>query len=315
MEKQGGDSGSEKLLACLPRFDGASGLSFLSSFDWWSLSARSALRFAPICLPCGLGLAFANIIVVWVYYFFEQQMKSLQAHPEQLIERLAFLALVLLIGVAAGLVLSLWALTKWLFNLTAYARCLVNASSLPGKDEFSQSRTYVADRRGYLAKLWLVASLYLLVPVLPLSVLISLKVVTGPEFMIQGKPIINLPDWVHVASIVGAGFLSTISAAYTLSTVVFSAVSQAPPWATATESLRQCCIHWRSVLVMTVSVVVLNVLISSPQVIFILTPLFAIIQSNLALNVGCQLWLGIMSLWLWPLSLAPFCELVRRGAC
>lgn len=313
METPVGDSGTSQAGAEPPCFQARSFSSFLLSGLWWRQQAAIALRFAPFCLSCGLGLSFANIIVVAVYYFFELQMKNVQAHPDQLIEKLMFTAVVLLAGVAAGLFISLWALTKWLFNLTAYAHSLLSAHSLPEKGDFSRSMTYVSGRRGYLTRLWLLASLYLLPPVLPLSVLIALKVVTGPEFVIQGKPVVSLPEWVHVAAILGAALLSTVSAAYTLSTIVFSAVSQASPWATATASLKQCFLHGRAVLAMTLAVVAMNVLVSSPQMLLLFTPVPGIIQTNLFLNIGSQIWLGIMSLWLWPLSLAPFCELVRKS--
>jgi hypothetical protein len=284
----------------------SSSIAFLASWQWWRCAIRAALVFAPSCLPPAFGLSCANVSMLLGMHVIYAAIN--QPQPE--IDQLGKAAAIGLACSAAGLVLICWAVTVWLFRLTAFARAWLTADR-PGKQDVRDSIAETRKRTGYLAKLWLVASFYLLMPVLLLCVLMGLKIVTSPEYVGHSAFQLKLPLWADYAASAGLAALVFFATAYSLLAIVVSSVSSMPARQAAQEALLLFCRTWAATLVVTLVMFLINCVIATPQALLSVTRFVNVPRTPLAVDIGLQVWLALTSSVLWPLSVAPYCELLR----
>lgn len=296
--------------------------------QWWRLACAAAWRFAPRCLVCSLVLVVANLSVVLVSDRLIGKMKELNGQTITDLTGILAITLTALVALGVILVVSMWALGQWLLNLTAFARafCLLEQSqafSASGvRQAVPEAQTAAAldaalgdikARWFYVLKLWVIASLYLIVPAVPLSVLIALHAMFAST--IVDVKAFGWPQWLGgplaagSALLVGA-ILTVLCSAYTFVTIVFSAISPLPPARTASIALRESLKHLTPICGLTVIILLANIVVTAPQMILALTPLASCAKSS-AVEVCAQIWLGLTSPFLWPLSVAPFCRIVR----
>jgi hypothetical protein len=296
---------------------------------WWRRAWAASWRFAPHCIPCAALLTAANVIVAIGGDYAISRMKQPQAAVITDLGPILILYLSILIGLMVILVLSMVALAQWLLKLTMFARLFCEAEqahenaggdAAPSayhldSDAVANADQAIRKRWVYVMKVWLVASLLLLPPAVPLMVLVMLhSMIAGP--MPLDIKVLGWPSWLTSPSVAFSAFavgavLTVICTAYSFVTIVFSAVSEMPAPRTAVVAMKESIKHWLPLCIITAIILLANIVITAPQMIAYLTPLAAFAKQSVV-EACAQVWLGISSLVLWPLSVAPFCRITRE---
>jgi hypothetical protein len=287
---------------------------FLLDKQWWLEAWQASVKFAPRCIPCAAAIAIANLIVVGSTELFMHTLRSVKSVETPTdFGNLLLLTLGVLCSILFALGLTFWALWDWLVKLTAFAKLLLERQPITVDSSFDAIKQ-TAKRKGYLMKLWFVASLILLVPAIPLSMAIGFhSMLTGPTAMLNYREM-PLPAWIfapttQIATAAVTFVLTVLTLAYTFVTVAFSAISQEPAGRTAWIALRQTAKHLLPLSAIAAIILLANLVITAPQVIIGLGGVGA--AHHPAVEAIAQVWLGIASPIVWPLSLAPFCRLVQ----
>lgn len=296
----------------------SSSLKFLLQGAWWARAFKNAYRFAPHCLWYGIGLAVLNVVVVLVNYGVETAMKSAGTNVSNIEGLLVILALFVgvLLVIVAVLGITFWVLWLWLLRLTAFSHAwLTSDGSLDNVELIQQSLQSVGERKQHLWLVWLFASFYVVLPAIALALVIAINMLTGPQFTYAGQPLVPLPAWatspgVHQAVLLSAVGLSIICLAYMLVVTAASSVSTDTPFRTATAALRLCCTHAVPIMVITIVVTALNVLIGAPYLVLLFSSSASSLNHNIWFLTVTQAWQGVSSIILWPVSLAPMCQLL-----
>jgi hypothetical protein len=285
--------------------------------QWWLLAWSATRNFWRHCLPCSLALVAANLIVIFVTAGFEQTLRGLQnSSTFSDLTNLMAIGIVALVATVISLGLCFWALTDWMIKLTAFASLLAGSQTAPSSEEFGEAVRQFVKRKWYLIRVWCMASVYLLVPGVPLSFFIGMRAVFGDaKRLITIEPSI-VPAWltdVRTTIAIGAAmFIFTlVTLVYSYVTIVFSAISDLPAARTANVAFRESMKNALPLIVITAIILLANVAVTAPQMVLRLTPLGPLCQTPLA-EACAQIWLGITSLFVWPLSVAPFCRLIQR---
>jgi hypothetical protein len=290
-------------------------LRFLIDLSWWRDQWRISRIFARFCLLPGLGLGLLNIGVVIAYAVMSAQLsgiKSAQTVNETDLVRLLVILIVLMFSLIGFMILSFWFLWIWLMRLTAFSNAwLTNRHDQLNVECFKKSVDEIRQRKQYYGLLWVVSSLYLLLPAIPLALMIALNVFMGPEF----SKLLLLPAELRLplsttATTLMSSVLWIIVVAYTILVIVLSSVSKLSPGRTATLALRECFRHILPILGISLVVFLGNVIISAPQMMLFFTDVPSIMNRSVWLSIVVQAWFGVSSLFLWPLSMAPFCQIV-----
>lgn len=308
----------------LPSLDvGGKALEFLANVSWWKQTFRCCVRFAPRCLlPAGLVTA-ANIGIIVLVGNIQQFLSSLS-------NSVADTALFTLIGtlltamlvtlICFGMILA--GLTGWMMRLHVFARAFTLGGPGAAAPEFDEAKQYVASQQKFLFIFWLVASAYLLLPAMLMTMCIAGKVLVSPEIQnmsVNGELLFTAvdPEGLHrVNSLCAAGIpvFSIVVLAYTLVGIVYGAISGRSPGRLATRAFVDSVRKFPAVLLLTLIVSGINLLLASP----FLAALWLFPKAQLDANVlfGCcmQLWLGATSTFIWPLSVAPFCMITSNGS-
>lgn len=286
-----------------------SDLSFLTSPAWWQQSLRTARSFARFCiLPASL-VAVGHILLLSLSLRWPAVVP-----PQNLQDSLALLMAILigvLIASILSLALSLWGLTLWLKLLTAFAHACMVSTTAPDEAAFRQSLAWVKTKKGYISKVWVYGSIFVILPLFPSVLLLSLKVLASPEFAKLGVQVPQLPQWAYLST----SFVSSlISFGYLFTLLVFSVISDAAPGKTAIHSLVKACQTAPTVLTVTALVLLVNCLICTPHALFFWTPIPDMVLNNFLPMVLAQLWLAATSCILWPWSVLPYCRVMGSPA-
>jgi hypothetical protein len=294
-------------------------LGYLIDRQWWRQALASAVNYAPNCLVCGLGLALLNIAIIVGNAAMEQHLRALTQGSINEVNLVQLLVVLVgaLFALLALLGLSFWFLWIWYLRLTAFAHAWLVSDQAPTREQCQASISAIDKRKKFLTLVSLFASIYLLAPVIPLVVLIAIKLVSGPEFVVGDVRLVTLPDWMnsqayYIASAAVSIFLSLVAGGYTACFTVFSAVSGMSPFQTATTALKECLRQPARVLAITALVLFANIAISAPYMLLSSSEnVTSMIKGNVWLGVISQIWFGLTSLVLWPLAIAPFCQIVK----
>lgn len=290
---------------------------FLFDRQWWRTAFERAWAFAPQCIVPAVVLTVSNLITVGATAGFMFAMKRLQQNT---VTTTTDIGLVLLacIGVLLALIVALlaafWALFEWMLKLTAFAEVVMNEDADASAEKIQQALNTVKERRGYLMRLWFVASLWLLIPAMPVSLLIGLNSVLGGKQPLMDKSQLTLPPWlldpnVQMTAQAVSIVLTLIFLAYSMVTIAFSAISKDGPSATAWVALRETMKNLIPLCLLIGALSLVNIVITAPQMVIALTGVDWI--HHPAVEAVAQLWLGLTSLVAWPLTMAPVCRLVR----
>ena len=279
---------------------------FLSSLKWWERAVRLALAYAPNCILPALALSGANIVMLLGMHLILTAVNQSQVNLDDVIRAGC-------IGIGSllvGLLLTCWSVGVWLFRFTAFAEALLT-SAAPDRMLFAQSIAKTRKRAKYLAGFWFFVSLILLVPFAPLCAFVALKIIASPDYIGAGLLPVSLPEWVTYVTTAAIVVLTAVITAYSLVALVVSSVSALPPRDAAVEALRLSARFWVPLSVITAIVLLVNFLISSPQALFGFASVAQINRTQLIVDIGLQVWLGLTSAVIWPFSIVPFCELLR----
>lgn len=290
---------------------------FLLDRTWWRDAFGSAWSFAPQCVFSATALTIGNLIVVIGSDQMQARMRVIQVHDGiTQIEPVVQVLVIGLVMLCSSLALTLWSLSLWLAKLTIFARAMVVSPSMPDAEQYAEAAKVVRSKKLFFARVWLVASAYLIIPVFPLALLLALKTVSGPEFTIAGTALVPLPagltpSTLQITVAVVGGILSVVALAYSTTTLVLSSISEAGAGRTATAALTQCFKHAGTVLLLSFVVTILNVIVGAPSYVLTASEMLHLPDASLVLACVGQVWLGVSSVVMWPLSVAPFCELMR----
>ena len=253
-----------------------------------------------------IGLAISNIIAIGTLHYFDIQLQILQSTEVVYgLDKLLEIAGIVLLGLIAGLIIGFWALYKWLFLLTACARVLLKKGWNYSQADIDEAITEIRAQKGYLAQVWLFASGFLIIPAVPMAVAIALAFVVRKPHYLQS---LTMPSWAPTAGLIVGAITAVITFAYSFVTIVVSAKLAESAAKTSWIAVRECFENWLPITVLTVVVLLLNLLISAPYMLFVFTDWQQLIEENILLGIITQIWFGVASAVLWPLSLAPYCR-------
>lgn len=266
--------------------------------------------FIPYCFGAAILLTLASVIFTLGNVCSFAQLNS----PALDLGNLLGAALVLLISFGAGIVILFFALARWMFVLLAFSRFWLSlpASEVPDLKVLQrQAMLDIKNRHHFLTKFWLFVLLLLLVPILILCTAVGLKLASLSE--IFGPQAIVLPRSVDSVLMPLAICLSICLTVISLVAVPVAAMSEGGVMQAVKQTFVLSLKKFPQAALLAALILTLNTVIASPQ----LLTKYAAIESylmpstNLQLALAEQIWQGLISTILFPLSLIPFCELLR----
>lgn len=296
-------------------------LGFLRDFSWWKQAFRCSVRFAPRCWVPAALVTTANIGIVCAMGGLQQYLSSIDGvvGDTALFAMIgALLAVLIVCLVCLGLLLG--GLTGWLMRLHAFARAFALAGVGADGVEFDEAKQHVQSQQKFLFIFWLVASAYLLLPAILVSLCIVSRVLLSPFVQginIGGESLFSTAQQADLQRL-GAGcaivipLLSIGILAYTFVGIVYGAIADRAPGRVATRALVDSVRHAGPVLLLTVVVSAINLFLASPFMAAVWLFPKAQLDLNVVFELCMQLWLGATSTFIWPLSVAPFCMITSN---
>ncbi len=270
--------------------------------------------FVPYCFgPAALLTAASVIFIIGNTCTFAQFSNPVLSLNSLLIAMISLLG-----SFAVGIVLLMISFSKWIFVLLIFCRFWL---SLPSQSTDvidlrviqQQAISDIKSRQKSLGKFWLFALLLMLIPILIFCLTVGLKLASLS--VLFGSQAIILPGPVDSILLPVSILLGVCLTIISLVAVPVAAMSKGD----ATQTVKQTFIlSWKKLpqaAVLSVLILLLNTAIASPQ----LFTKYATFESyllpslNLPLAVIEQIWQGLVSIILFPLSLIPFCELLRTS--
>lgn len=272
----------------------------------------SVTVFIPDCFVPAALLSLAGIILLLGSSLTFGRLNS----PLLSLNNLLIAMAILLSSFAAGFVLLVISFSKWIFVLLVFCRFWLCQPSIAGQASDlkvlqQHARDEIKSRRASLTRFGLLSILYLLLPMLIFCLAVVLKIVSlSPVLGTQALVLPHFADLILLAVIIVFGLaLTTIS----LIAVPIAAMSKG----TAMQTVKQTfTLSWKMLpqaTVLSALILVLNTVVANPQVLTNCASLesYLVPSTNLPLAMFEQIWQGLVSIILFPLSLIPFCELLR----
>lgn len=282
---------------------------FMTNPRWWRSAASFAgSKWKHFVLPAA-ALTGSNILAVGADALLTSGMKGEDVE----LAKLALCGLLALAASICALGIAFWALYVWFIRLVAFCGEWFSSDAGNPKDMVEIGNDLKKDK-AFVSALMLWSSLYLMAPAIPLSVLIAINILCSPRFTVLGQRILDLPQPAVVAINATIAVLSGLIVAYTLIFIALAGAADDKSAKSVSFRALQTMIRNVSVtVVVSLAVAAINVLLTAPQLILLCTPMAEQVSGNVVLNMSAQVWLGIASVVIWPLSLVPFCQLVRFG--
>jgi hypothetical protein len=210
----------------------------------------------------------------------------------------------------------LWSIALWLSRLTAVSRTVL---SLPENswDDVIDSNILVAHmkdaivqvgrRKTFMAKYYLLIALYMLAPLVCLS--ICSAVVVAPTFI--RIPGLVLPPWFEIMAMIG--FVASGTFIFVLSMISLVVSSSCKPEIQKsvykTIGLSVSC--FLPCLVLSLISLIILTLTTEPLTPFLMTQP-AVLNSQTTIMLICNfLWQSVVSIFIFPFMVIPFSELLR----
>jgi hypothetical protein len=282
---------------------------------WWGNVWLTLVCFAPECILAATLWTLTGIVVVFGSWKGTQIFAGGVVTLQDLLGSAA-----ILLGVAAvAITLVVWSLVLWLVKVTAYTRSFITLPVNDGVLERSvikasqkQALADIAARKAFLAKFWLFISLSLVFPLLVTSGLSSLKVATTSQ--LTGTPLLTLPPLVTAMLMPAASLVMVVISAVSLVAVTVAATTNLKPMPAFLRVLSLSYRRCGPLLVLTIAVLIIDVVIGSPQVLLRLGDPDSMISvtRNVTELLIEDTWQGVSSIVLWTFTMAPICELMRN---
>ena len=279
--------------------------SFLVSASWWTSALQLVWKLQKHFLLIALVFGTSNVVTAYADYTLTN---SNMDFTEVDLPALTSLGAKLAIAVATGLILGLVSLSIWLEKLTAVARLAVLRRS---PAEFDETRKEVSNKKGYIAAVWMVGVLFLLLPLIPASVCIAFRILANSQIMVMGEPLIQIPQSARLPMTLAEILLFSISTVYCILLTVISSALSIPSARVAKLSAVLMMNQAGRIILATLVVSLLNVLLSAPVSIYLayLAPLEQ--KKDLLLIIASQLWFGLSGSFVWPLSMLVFVKMLQ----
>ncbi|MBX9569764.1 MAG: hypothetical protein K2X77_12780 [Candidatus Obscuribacterales bacterium] len=282
-------------------------LSFLLSGKWWSSTLKLVFSVMRHFVVVAFLFGWSNAFTAYADYSLTNSGLDFTVVD---LPALTNLGMKLAISTVVALVLGLVSLSILLEKLTALARLYLLKRA---PSQFVATKKEVDARKGYIAGVWMVGVLYLLLPLIPASVCLAFKILSNSQLYVMGEPIIQIPETARIPMNVAEAMLFAISIAYCIVlTVVSSALCIKATKAAKIGALLMLNQAGR-LMIATLLVAIINALLSAPLSIYLayLAPLEQ--KKDLPLIIVSQLWFGISSAFVWPLSMLVFAELLEKN--
>ncbi|MBX9686193.1 MAG: hypothetical protein K2X27_05795 [Candidatus Obscuribacterales bacterium] len=281
---------------------------FVFSGKWW-LSALAFISpfLKELIIPAVL-FAVSNICSVYADNLMHDNLDlGSIASGEGNLSKLGALLIALLLSTTLSLLSGLLALSMWLKRLTCIAGLYLGESSKSMKEALAELKT----QGSYLTKVWLFGLLYLLAPLLILSICISIKLVAGAAISIYAEPLLTIPTYFEAPLNLSILILSLLIADYSLILTGLSAEGIIDPKKAAADALKLLFCNFAGLSVLNIFLLVLNLFISAGFFVFYLLPQFGNLCKDLSFGIACQSWLAASTIYTWPLSLLLFIEYLK----
>jgi len=280
---------------------------FLFEVQWWQRSVKAVLPWCPrLLLPAAL-LAISNICGVVAEAIMGNVgnlANIIQTDPTKALG----MALLLLLAVLLGTVLGLVSCSLWMVELTAVSRLLILGDD--GKS-LGESFSEVKKAGKHIFAVWLWGLLYLIVPTLILSFTMSLLLISKMNLSFVDTAVFFLPPFLALPLQLLALISLFLVVAYSMILMVISSEFSISAKDAAHLSAELFQKFLSEIMLMSVFLIVLDLLISSPFCLLSLFPQCASLMKNLAFGVSCQFWFAATSMISWPLSVMIFAEFLR----
>ncbi len=285
--------------------------SFLSDGHWWKQALFDSRLFFTYCIFPALLLALANISLLISLDTLSDTSNLTGQSLDYLTQKLAVGGISSLIGLA----LTVWSLTLWLNRLTAFCRFRLFAD--PGNPEKKKLAvktviSEVAQNQKMLCQFWFIFSLFLLVPVVPLTILVLLETLVHSPTL-QALNLIKLPGYMNAMLNVGILIFTVVSAAMTVVATATVSKLNLHYKASSLKAVKLFVKRGLIICLATAIVLLVNALISAPQsVLQLIASAGQSSPTDLLAGVVGQVWLALTSSMLWTISLCPVLEILRR---
>jgi hypothetical protein len=288
----------------------------LCSKDWWQNTLLTVYAFIPQCLLPAIVWSAATTLLIGGGWFAITHMTNNGVFS---LEGYLVSVAVALVTIIVSLLLMAWALGIWLIKITAYSRAFMQLAVAGGsltratiKAVQSECVAQTWQRRIYIARFWFYITVFMLAPLALMSILFLVKGANSTEF--SGVKLLSLTPLANGIIVASLAFLSLVLTQVSLVAVAISSRSSLEAFSAAKETMRLCWRYGLPGFIITTALVVLNVVVASPQVLFKLNNLDAMyaLPSNVWQMLVETIWQGMSSVFLWTVTMAPICELLRN---
>jgi hypothetical protein len=276
------------------------------------LAKAAVVTFVPYCvLPATLVTIASIIFIIGNVSTLAQFSRSIVNLSDLLSASIVFLA-----SITVGMVLLLAGLSRWIFVLLAFCRFWLEILSEEGQvndlaNLKQQAITEIIKRKASLAKFWLLLLAVLLLPMMLFCSALGLKLISlvglfGAQAVILPRSVdfILLPIAIILA--VGLTIVSLIA-------MPVAAMSTDNAGQAVKQTFVVCLKKFPQALLLSLLVMIVNTAVASPQLLsnWASFESYLLPSTNIVLAVFAQIWQGLVSVILFPISLIPFCELIR----
>jgi hypothetical protein len=280
----------------------------------WLKQAHGAVAlFVPYCLSPAIFSTVASIIIIsgHIYSLAKFNASALTFHD------LLASAIILLISFILGTVLLVISIAKWVFVLVAFCRFWLYLS--PGSDQDvdlkpMQQRVMaeIRAKQKFLAEFWLIILALMLLPVLIFCASIGVKFASLSS--VFGAQALRLPAALDCVLPLVGSLSGLLLVMISLVAIPVAAMSKDGVKQAIQQTFILSFKKFPQVALLSLAILVLNTAVASP---YLFTKYggienYLLPSANLTVALFEQIWQGLVSIVLFPLSLIPFCELLRK---
>lgn len=284
-------------------------LSHILSAKWWGSAFKLIVSLLRHFVLVAFLFGWSNAFTAYADYSLSHCNVDF-ASTEIDLPALTNLGAKLAFATVVALILGLLSLSMWLEKLTALAR-LALLERAPA--DYRDTKKEVDLKKGYIAAVWMVSVIFLLVPLIPASVCMAFKILANSQLYAMGEPLIVIPEMARLPMNLAESLLFSISLTYCLVLAVISSALSIPAPKAAKAGARLMLDQAGRLMMATVFVVLLNALLSAPMSIYLAYLAPAEQKKDLLLIIVSQLWFGISSSFVWPLSMLIFVEMLKKN--
>lgn len=289
----------------------------LLTFAFWRRSWRYLIVFVPKCvLPACLVSIAMIVIVVGNVGFYGQIGRGATMNLNDLLTSAA----VCLFANLVGLVLIVLGFGRWLFVLTIFCRYWFNLEgnaenrSLDLKElksKLNQSHAEVKARGKYITQFWFRLFVVMLLPVLAVYLSAALKLTSSRNLV--GGALFSLSPSVETALLVIIVLGGVFTAIVSFVSLPVAATADANPKESVKLVFSLTKRKFPQLFLLSLLVITANVILGGPLTFFRCSAWAALMpHETVPLCIAQEIWQGLSSIVLLPLSLVPFCQFMRN---